>query len=119
MSKAAKSVLFFGVYIFIVGCFLLIIPNFILGPFGFKPTVDIWVRVSGMLLTILGVYYILCARKELTYFFKLSVYGRASIVIFFSVFVLLNLSIWPLILFGIIDFAGAVWTALALRTSKG
>ena len=118
MSKAAKSVFTFGVYIIIAGFFLLIIPNFVLEFHGLKPTSEIWIRVVGMLITILGFYYILCARQELTYFFKLTVYGRASIIVFFSIFVLLNLTKWPLILFGLIDFAGAAWTALALRTSE-
>ncbi len=117
MSKAAKSVFTFGIYIMIVGFSLLIIPNFILELQGFKPTSEIWIRIVGMLLTILGCYYILCARQELTYFFKLTVYGRASVIVFFSIFVILNLCSWELIILSVIDLAGAAWTAFALQTS--
>ena len=63
-------------------------------------------------------YYIQVARKEMTDFFKLTVYTRSSLIIFFAAFVLLGLASPTLILFGVVDLLGAIWTGLALRSEK-
>ena len=55
------------------------------------------------------------ARNELTSFFRLTVYGRCAALVFFIAFVVLGFAPPTLILFGVIDAAGAVWTALCLR----
>jgi|AGTN01.1.fsa_nt_gi hypothetical protein len=118
MSKAAKSVFVFGIYILIVGTTLMIMPNTLLGISGLEPASDVWVRVTGMLIAILGFYYTLCAKQEITYFFKLSVIGRIVPSIVFTIFVLLGFAKWPLILFSTIDVSCAIWTAVALRSSN-
>lgn len=55
MGKAAKSVFVFGIYILVVGTTLMITPNTLLGPFGLELATDVWVRVTGMLIEILGL----------------------------------------------------------------
>lgn len=118
MSKAAKSVFLFGIYILIVGSILMIIPNILLTISGLEMASDVWVRVAGMLIAILGFYYILCAKQEITYFFKLSVIGRIIPSIVFTIFVLSGFAKWPLILFSSIDISCAFWTAISLRSPK-
>lgn len=118
MSKAAKSVFLFGIYIVFTGSALMIIPNILLTIAGLDPASDVWVRVTGMLIAILGVYYTLCARHEITYFFKLSIYGRIVPSVTFSVFVLFGFAKWPLILFSLIDISCAIWTAIVLRNAN-
>lgn len=66
------------------------IPNFFLGFSGLEPAADVGDRVSGLLIAYLGFYYVSCARQELTHFFKLTVYVCFSVIIFFSIFVLLD-----------------------------
>lgn len=117
MNKAAKSVFLFGIYILFVGSVLMIIPNTLLAISGLEPASDVWVRVTGMLIAILGFYYTLCAKQEVTYFFKLSVIGRIVPSVVFTIFVLLGFAKWPLILFSTIDISCAIWTAVALRSS--
>lgn len=118
MSKEAKSVFIFGIYIFIVGSLMMSAPNVLLKFSGLDPASDVWARVAGMLIAILGFYYVQCARHEIRYFFKLSVIGRIVPSVVFTVFVALGLAHWPLILFSIIDISCAIWTASALKTSK-
>ena len=40
-------------YVLTAGPLLLLIPNVLLGVFGFAPTSEIWIRVMGMLVTYL------------------------------------------------------------------
>ena len=71
-----------------------------------------------MLVLLLGFYYLQAARTELTGFFRWTVYARSTVIIFFTVFVLLGYASPALILFGAVDLAGAIWTALSLRVPR-
>lgn len=118
MSKSAKSIFYFGIYLVLVGLTLLIIPNVLLGLFGLTETSEVWIRVVGMLAFILGVYYITAARHALRPFFQMSVYLRASVLLFFAVFVGLGMVGAPLLLFGLVDLGGALWTLQALKKER-
>lgn len=115
MTKAARSVFVFSIYLFILGSILVAVPNRLLSLFGFPHTGEVWVRVVGMLVVILGFYYLTSARRELTPMLRASVFGRSAVLIFFTAFVLLGFAPPALILFGAIDALGAAWTAVALR----
>jgi hypothetical protein len=118
MSASAKSILVFGIYLTGLGCILVLIPNEFLSLFGFPPTDGLWVRVLGMLIFLVSYYYIQAARNELTVWMQWSVYARSVIIIFFTVFVLLDLAPPVLIVFGAVESAGAIWTHMALKSSK-
>jgi hypothetical protein len=115
MSRAARSLLVFGIYLIALGLFLLIAPNTLITLFGLPATNDVWIRVAGMLIVFLAYYDIQVARKEMTDFFRWSVVARASVIVFFTGFVLADLVKPILLLFGGIDLAAAVWTQLELR----
>ncbi len=119
MSKAANSVFYFGLYLALLGIVLLANPNFLLNQFSIPETNEVWIRVVGMLVLFLAVYYTQTARMEMTGFFWLTVYARAFVILFFTAFVLMELVKPVLILFGAVDFLGAVWTWCALRANKG
>ncbi len=118
MSKSALSVFVFGLYLLVLGIILVGAPNFLLGVFSVPRTSEAWIRVAGVLVLLLSFFDIQAARLALTEFFKLSVYARASVIIFFSAFVLLGLAPPSLILFGVVDLLGAIWTGFALRSEK-
>lgn len=118
MSNSARSLLVFGLYLVVLGLVLLVAPNFLLGIFGVASTTEVWIRVVGMLVLLLAYYDIQAARREMTDFFRWSVYARSSVILFFVVFVLLGLAKPQLILFGAIDLLGALWTALSLRSER-
>ena len=99
------------------GVVLLLGPNSLLGLFAIPPTEEVWIRVVGMLVFLLGCYYLLAAGRELTPFFRWSVYIRSTVIFFFTLFVLFDLAAPTLILVGAIDLLGAIWTSLALRRS--
>ena len=118
MSKAARSLFVFGVYLGVLGLFLLIAPNALIALFGLPETGDVWIRVVGMLVVLLAYYDIQAARKEATDFFRWSVVARGTVILFFAGFVLANLVKPILLLFGAVDLAGAAWSHFALRQDR-
>ncbi len=118
MSKPAKSVFVFGIYLIALGAVLIATPNTLLSVFGLPSTSEVWIRVIGMFALLLAFYYIQSARKEISDFFPLTVYARASVIVFFSAFVLFGFVSPTLILFGVVDLLGAIWTGMALRSAK-
>jgi hypothetical protein len=115
MSKGARTIQVWSFYVLGLGLILLIVPNLLLGLFGFPATDEVWIRVAGVLVLLLAYYYYNAARLELTALFEWSVNGRIPIIIVFTLFVLLRLAPPQLILFGAVDLAGALWTRSALR----
>jgi hypothetical protein len=118
MTPAARSVHSFGTYLVLLGAILLVAPNPLLGLFGMPGTTEVWIRVVGMLVAFLGIYYRTSAAAELTPFFLATVMLRASAPLFFLGFVLAGWVQWQLLLFGVVDAAGAVWTWTALHRGQ-
>ena len=118
MSKAAKSVLVHGIYLAVMGLAFLIVPNTPLTLFGFPATNEPWIRVVAMLVLILAYYSVQAARSEMETFFRWTVHARPFVVVCFTVLVALRLTQPKLIVFGLIDLSGAVWTGLALRGQR-
>jgi len=119
MSKSATSVKVFAGYLLLLGLALVLSPNTLLRAFRMAPTGEVWIRVVGMLVLVLAFYYWNAARNELRSFFRWTVAARTSVLLFFIAFVVADLASPMLILFGVIDLAGAAWTALALRGEAG
>ena len=115
MSNAARSLFVFGLYLFVVGPGFIFVPNLVLSLLGFPTTDEPWIRIIGLLVFVLGYYYVQAALHEHTPFFKATVHGRIAAAVGFVLFVILDLAGPMLLLFGAADFVGAIWTALALK----
>ena len=118
MSKSAFSMFVFGLYVAVIGIIMIVAPNFLLNAISRTSTNEVWIRVVGMLLFYLGFYYTQAARKEMTDFFRWTVYTRSTVIVFFAAFVLLGFARPPLVVFGVVDLLGAIWTGLALRSER-
>jgi hypothetical protein len=86
--------------------------------FTLPETNEVWIRVVGMLVLILGFYYFQASKNEIKKFIQWTVFGRSAVLIFFIVFVLLEFAPPVLILFGLIDAVAGFWTQLSLRSEK-
>lgn len=115
MTPAARSLKVFAVYLTLLGVVLLIAPNPMLAVLGLPAATDVWIRVVGMLAAFLGVYYWTAAVAELVPFFRATVLTRLTVPAFFLIFIGAGWVRWPLLLLGIVDLVGAVWTWRALR----
>jgi hypothetical protein len=118
MSRAAKSLFVFGIYLCGLGLILLLVPNLILQAFWAPPTSEVWIRINGMLVLCLSFYYVQTARNELTIFIRWTVWARIAVIFYFVAFVLLVSAPKALLLFGLIDLSAAIWTWLALKKDE-
>ena len=116
MNAASKTLYYFGFYLLLTGLTLIAFPNTLLGLFQIAETSEIWIRVLGSVVFAIGIYYVFMAPANNTLFLMLSVYTRSFIFVSFGVFILIGWAPTQLILFGLVDLAGAVWTNLSLRS---
>lgn len=115
MSKAAVSLRVFSIYMFVLGLILLLDPNLLLRLFGIAETREIWIRIVGILVLILGYYDFMASRTEDAAFFRWSVHARLFAAALLIIFVVSGLAPAILLLFGLIDGAAAFWTRLSLK----
>lgn len=115
MSKAAFTVKASCVYILALGLALVLVPNLVLSILRMAPTGEVWIRVLGVVIVNIGIFFWVAARTESVALFRTSVVVRPLALLWFGAFVLLGLAPTMLLLFGVIEAAGALWTWLALR----
>jgi hypothetical protein len=115
VSRAAQSVFIFGIYLVGTAGTLVLAPNTLLGMLKIEPTTEPWIRVLGMVVGTLAIYYIVAARAELTAFFRATVWARFYVLAGFIVFAACSWAPPVLIGFGVVDALGAIWTWTALR----
>jgi len=116
MSKSALSLFVFSIYLYVMGFVLVVAPDTLVRIFMFPEADGLWIRVVGMLVIILGFYYSHAARADFRPFFVWTVIARSAVLLFFIAFVIGNLAPPTLILFGVVDFAAAMWTLFAIRS---
>ena len=115
MSHAARTIYLFGLYLAALGLSALLLPDMIGEVMGFAHIDGAWPRVVGMVVCFLSYYYLTLARSEARAFFRATVAARATVPLFFGAFVAMGLERWTLILVGVPDLLGAIWTWSALR----
>lgn len=118
MTAAAKSVCYFGFYLYVTGLTLIVMPNFLLTTLQLPATNEVWIRVVGVLVFCIGYYYHRAGAGNIHAFLKHTIPTRVFVFLAFSTFVLLKYVSPVLIVFGAVDFAGAVWTWMALKKEK-
>jgi hypothetical protein len=115
MSKSAKSVFIYGIYLAFNGIMLLLAPNVLITSLGIEPATEVWIRLSGILLMAISVYYFLAAKYELVVIMKATAFIRFTIIFFFTAFVLLDFVSQSIIVISAIDFLGGLWTYIMLK----
>lgn len=115
MTAAARSVYYFGFYLYVMGITLIAVPNFFLKTLQLPETNEVWIRILGVVAFGLGYYYHRMAVQNMTAFFKLTVHARIFVFLCFIAFVLLKYTSPILIGIGAIDLLGAIWTMTALK----
>lgn len=115
MSRAARSLLVFGVYLFVLGLALAIAPNAVTRLVGVPETREPWLRLVGALAINIGAYYGTAAIRGLRPIVVASVPARLAIPLWLLAFVLFADADRGVMIFGLADLAGAIWTAAELR----
>src|SRR6266704_3257789 len=99
MSGAARSILVYSIYVFGLGATLLLIPNVPLPIFGLPQATEVWIRVAGMTVLFLSIFYFIAARNDYRAIFVASVPIRFSVVVFFAAFAAAGFTQWNILLF--------------------
>jgi hypothetical protein len=103
-----------SVYVLIIGALLSLSPNFMLSALGMEETQEVWIRVLGLVVVLLALYYWDAARNEAGHHFVATVLGRAFVAAGFVILVVTG-EPWQFLIFAGLDPAGALWTLGALR----
>lgn len=116
MTHAGRSIFYFGFWVVICGISLLVFPEFSLGVAGITLNDYLPVRIFGMVLLYLAVYYFVAGRSPgFRPLYVATVFTRSSALLFVIIAVLLGMTEPRVIGFVTVDGLGALWTALALR----
>ena len=114
-SRSATSLIGFGCYVMLTGAAIAIAPGPTLDVLRTARTGEHWIRLLGITAVVLGAYYIVAGRAELTVLTRASLWGRIMMAAGFSTLVALNIA--PVLLLGMAgnEMLGVLWTTLALR----
>ncbi|MES2817664.1 MAG: hypothetical protein V4812_01575 [Pseudomonadota bacterium] len=115
MSRSAFSAKIFAIYLFVVGAVLVVAPNFLLSIFRIPPTTEVWIHVVGVVAFMIGVYAWVAAKHENKPFLEASVYTRFVVFVAFTTFAVIGLASPMIVLFGVADLLGGLWTYFALK----
>lgn len=118
MSSVAISLLVFGIYLAINGLACAFIPNTLLGMFGQPPTIEPWIRNAGVLMMVIGYFYIHASLVNLRRFYMWTVNARLGTFVLFILFIVLGWAPATLGLFAAFDLLGAIWTYLTFRSAQ-
>lgn len=114
MTRSARSLQVFGLYLGLLGLVLTIAPNLLLSLFGFETTTEPWIRLLGFTVVILAHYYLAAAYAEDRLFMRSTIIPRLTALPVFAIFVWADWTPVNLLLFAIPDVVGALWTRQAL-----
>lgn len=115
MSKTATTVYYFGIYLLIVGTFLMLAPALWLGYIGLTETQSFWRIIVGFVVFALGYYYVRNARANQAAFFKFTVHIRILQFFFFIAIYLAGSAPATLIAFASIELGAGIWTFLTMQ----
>jgi len=115
MSRAARSLFVFGIYVVVMGLGFLAAPGPLTAMLKLPPATVGWARLVGLLALVIGSYDMVGARAESLAYMKASVYVRIGFAIGSALLVAFGQMPATLLLLGATDIAGALWTAFALR----
>lgn len=115
MSKAARSIYVWGIYVTVTGLALIFIPNVVFGLIGLPTTNEVWIRALGVMALILAYYYFVAVKGDFVPLYRASIYARLAFIVASVLFVVLGMAKVNFLLFAVFDALGSLWTFLALR----
>ncbi len=120
MTRAAKSVFFFSFYMIIIGLFMIFFPIVTLRILNIGESASILVRFIGMVVIFMGYFYLRAGMNEGKFrpFYMLTLHTRFSAIVILILFVIFLKANPVIVVFGLIDFSGAIWTIVSMRGDK-
>ena len=110
-----KSLTFQTIFLAFTALQLIFIPNVFLSTFGFDTTIEIWIKVIGIILLALSVVYFGINRYANTSLIKITVLARLTAGIGLIILVLTGEAKSSLFIFAALDMATAIWTYFEIK----
>lgn len=98
-----------------LGFSIIFFPNALLGFFRMELSADVWIRVLGVVLFVVALYYGSAALQRYVPVYKMSVWGRMLVGVTMCLYAYLGLGEPQLYLFAFMDLAVPLWTYLSLK----
>ena len=114
-SKARLSIMVWGYYLVTMGLLLMVIPQQILSGMGFEPATELWPRMTGLLSTVLGLYYLMIVYYRIQILYKWKIAGHLIGIITMIVLFSTNNAPAAIIPTVITELVAAIWTAISLK----
>lgn len=114
LQNMFRSLMVQSAYVVLTGIALIFKPNLLLETFGFPPTSEIWIRVTGILVCSLAILYMHITRENRKIAMA-TVISRIFIAAGFGLLVAFCPVNPALLLFAGVDVLTAVWTLAELK----
>ncbi len=118
MTRAALSVYMYGLYLISFGLPFLLAPHFTLGMLGLSAGEGMWVRFVGVLVAIIGSFYVAAVLTRTNVFLAWTVPSRYATATFMAVMVALGEAGMALLIFAALDALTASLTWVAIRADE-
>lgn len=115
MKNATLSIQVFAVYIFGLGLGAILIPQQIMSFLGITPPQEVWVRILGLVVFVISLYYFSMARQRIVPFYRITTWGRWIVGLGIISFALVGWGEPRIAIFGVIDTLGGIWTYYCLK----
>lgn len=115
MTRPARSLFAFGIYVLLTGVAFLAIPGPLVSLLRLPAATAGWARIVGLLAIVIGCYDTIGSRAECLPYIRASVPVRFGFAAGTALLVIFGQMPATILLLGATDVAGAIWTAAALR----
>ena len=102
MWNARFSVLVWAIYELVIGVSLFLIPTQFTQIFGIDDPQEVWIKVVGLTVVLIGVYYLGGVLNNSTWMYRYSVFGRLIAVVGLVYLAILD-GPWQLWIFAIVE----------------
>lgn len=114
MSRPARSLFVFGIYVLLVGSVFILMPAELSSVLRLPPATAGWARAIGLLALVIGAYDTVGARAECMPYIRASIPVRLAFAGAMALLVAFGEMPATILLLAATDIAGALWTAFAL-----
>lgn len=118
MNSSRISMITYALYLAVMSGMLLFYPALFL-LLGFKSVPQPWVAICGYLVGVLAFLYAMAAYAHRREFYRWTLWGRSPFILFTTLLVVMGAAPAVLILLGLVDLLGALWTGWCLRGEDG
>jgi hypothetical protein len=114
-SKTRLSIMVWGYYLVMMGLLLIVIPQQILMVMGFETATELWPRMTGLLSTVLGLYYLMIVYYRIQILYRWKIAGHLIGIITMIVLFSTDNAPSAIIPTAVTELVAAIWTVISLK----